>query len=162
MTQQPDRAPSYSPTPADRSHSSSVKSAWTIATIGVGVVLIVLIGPFPTCFFKVAFGAPCPGCGLTRATLAMLSLDFAGVYRFHPLAPVVSPVLGWVLLRPLLVRVGIVSPDWLVPRGRLFTALLVGLVIALWVVYAVRLTGGLGGHPDPVTFRDGWVTRWWF
>lgn len=45
-------------------------------------------------FFKVVFhsmcplvvitGFPCPGCGLTRAGLAVLSLDFARAWSIHP------------------------------------------------------------------------------
>lgn len=28
---------------------------------------------------------PCPGCGMTRAWLCALRLDFAGAFEFHPL-----------------------------------------------------------------------------
>lgn len=30
-------------------------------------------------------GFPCPGCGMTRAWLQALRLDFAGAFRWHPL-----------------------------------------------------------------------------
>ena len=30
-------------------------------------------------------GVPCPGCGMTRAWLQALRLDFAGAFRWHPL-----------------------------------------------------------------------------
>ena len=36
---------------------------------------------------------PCPGCGLTRATLAIARLDFARVWSMHPFAFVLSPLL---------------------------------------------------------------------
>ena len=29
-------------------------------------------------------GFPCPGCGMTRALLCVLKLDFAGAWRMHP------------------------------------------------------------------------------
>lgn len=36
------------------------------------------------CPLVVLAGFPCPGCGLTRAGFAVLSLDFAGAWRIHP------------------------------------------------------------------------------
>lgn len=30
-------------------------------------------------------GIPCPGCGMTRAILALLRLDFAAAFSFHPM-----------------------------------------------------------------------------
>lgn len=47
--------------------------------------LLALI-PFPTCILRLALHIPCPACGLTRAALCLLRLDFAGAQRFHPLA----------------------------------------------------------------------------
>lgn len=36
------------------------------------------------CPLVVLTGFPCPGCGLTRAGFAVLSLDFAGAWKIHP------------------------------------------------------------------------------
>lgn len=36
---------------------------------------------------------PCPGCGLTRATLRLLALDVRGALAFHPLVFLVLPLL---------------------------------------------------------------------
>jgi hypothetical protein len=133
-----------------------------MAGLGVAIALLLMLGAFPTCFFKLAVGAPCPGCGLTRATLALLRLDWAEVWRLHPLAPVISPLFGWLLLRPLAVRIGWVAPQagWL--RGRALTVAIVSVVLAMWILYLARLAGALGGHPDPVSLGEGWLTRWWF
>ncbi|MFD0894123.1 DUF2752 domain-containing protein [Luteolibacter ambystomatis] len=46
------------------------------------------------CPFKSVTGHACPGCGLTRATLAMLRGDWAAMVKFHPLAPVFT--LFWI------------------------------------------------------------------
>lgn len=35
------------------------------------------------CVFQAAFGIPCPGCGMTRAVLAALRLDFAAAFGYH-------------------------------------------------------------------------------
>jgi hypothetical protein len=148
--------------PAETPAPGRSAPGWSSVGWGLAIAVIILIGPFPTCLFKLAVGAPCPGCGLTRATLALLQLDFDASFHFHPLALVVSPLLGWVLGRPLLVRLGLVAEDRFLLSARASTWLVVVLVVALWVVYVARLAGALGGHPDPVVLSDGWLTRWWF
>ena len=37
------------------------------------------------CIFRLMTGIPCPGCGMTRAWLAALRLDFAAAFAYHPL-----------------------------------------------------------------------------
>ena len=37
------------------------------------------------CLFQHFLGIPCPGCGMTRAMLAVLQLDFAAAFRYHPM-----------------------------------------------------------------------------
>jgi len=47
------------------------------------------------CPFKVMTGLPCPGCGLTRATVALLHGDLSTSLHFHPLAgPMVLAMLA--------------------------------------------------------------------
>lgn len=138
------------------------RPSWGVAGLGIAIALLLLFGAFPTCLFKLAVGAPCPGCGLTRATIALLRLDFAEVWRLHPLAPLLGPLVGWMLLRPLLLRLGWVSSETGVLRGRALTWSVIAVVLLMWVVYVARLAGALGGHPDPVSLQDGWLTRWWF
>jgi len=40
-------------------------------------------------------GFPCPGCGLTRAGISVLRLDFVSAWRFHPF---IFPILLFILL----------------------------------------------------------------
>ena len=47
-----------------------------------GIILIVL---FYRCPAKKIFGIDCPGCGLTRACLSALRLDFRTAFEYHPL-----------------------------------------------------------------------------
>lgn len=38
-----------------------------------------------TCVFLHFTGIPCPGCGMTRAFLSVIRLDFLGALRYNPL-----------------------------------------------------------------------------
>lgn len=40
---------------------------------------------YSTCLLKELVGIPCPGCGMTRAYLSLLRLDFKKAFYFHPL-----------------------------------------------------------------------------
>jgi len=112
-----------------------VASPWLVATI-FGV-------PFcPTALF---LHTSCPGCGLTRATWAMLGGDFAGAVALHPLAPLVSPffvgTFGYLGLRYVIAGRTDMKP-WLVTAVGVLSALLV-------LLWAARLFGAFGG-PVPV------------
>ena len=37
------------------------------------------------CLFLTRLGVPCPGCGMTRALLALLRLNFASALGYHPM-----------------------------------------------------------------------------
>ena len=56
-----------------------------LAAVGVLVLLY-------HCPFRYFFGVACPGCGMTRALLAVLRGDFAAAFGYHPLWPFLLPV----------------------------------------------------------------------
>ncbi len=59
------------------------KSALAVlAVLGFYAVLWLLGG---TCPIKWLTGLSCPGCGMTRACLAALRLDFGAALHYHPL-----------------------------------------------------------------------------
>ncbi len=121
-----------------------------------GVLLLVDV---PACPMRVAFGVPCPGCGLTRATLAMAQLDFGAMLRFHPLAPLLTPMYIYAVVRAALTYAGIVSterkdlfsiaPKWVWPIALV-------LILGVWVA---RMAGLLGGLPDPLDPANGLIGR---
>ncbi|MHB1483326.1 MAG: DUF2752 domain-containing protein [Saccharofermentanales bacterium] len=45
------------------------------------------------CLIRVVTGFPCPGCGLTRATLALLNLDFKSALVFNPMVFFIWPLI---------------------------------------------------------------------
>lgn len=66
------------------------------------LVLMTVVDVF--CPLRAVTGVPCPGCGLTRAWLAALRLDFPAAFQAHPLF----------LLAPALVLLALVK------GGRIF------------------------------------------
>ena len=36
-----------------------------------------------TCIVKSILGVPCPGCGMTRAAICAIRLDFIGAFEYH-------------------------------------------------------------------------------
>lgn len=100
-----------------------------------------------TCPIKFVTGVSCLGCGMTRAWLSALRLDWAGAVAFHPLFWLPVPAVGLFLLRKRL-------PRWLVWTGG-------GAICgAFCVVYLTRLLSGA----DPVVVwspEEGLICRLW-
>ncbi|RYZ03617.1 MAG: DUF2752 domain-containing protein [Myxococcales bacterium] len=109
-----------------------------------------------------SFGVPCPGCGLTRATLALLQGDVHAALHLHPLVWLLTPLfvlfVGSGLLE--LVRAPEREPWRASPirwRGRVFN-LVAGLVLSLTLgVWMLRFAGYFGG-PVKVTSLTAWLT----
>ncbi|MCS6799697.1 MAG: DUF2752 domain-containing protein [Myxococcota bacterium] len=117
-----------------------------------------IVSDLPICPTKVAFGVPCPGCGLTRATLALLQGDWAAWWRMHPFAIVFAPLVAWWLVRSVLEAGG-----WLRsardPLAAIPSWIWMGLVVAFVGFWIARLAGLFGGHPDPVDPASGLYGR---
>ena len=80
------------------------------------------------CVFLRYFHVICPGCGMTRAVKALLRLDFAGAWRFHPM----------VFSMPLLVLY--IALDGRVFRKKAVNILVLSLIGAGFAVnYALKL-----------------------
>ena len=57
-------------------------------------LLIFIFCLFYRCPFKLFLHVECPGCGMTRAIISVLKLDFRQAFAYHPLFPIV--ILGGV------------------------------------------------------------------
>lgn len=80
------------------------------------------------CVFLRYFHVICPGCGMTRAVRALLRLDLAGAWRFHPM----------VFSMPLLVLY--IALDGRVFRKKAVNILVLSLTGAGFAVnYAIKL-----------------------
>ena len=88
------------------------------------------------CPLRQLFGVKCPMCGMTRAVLSLLRLDFSGAFHWHPAWPLVLILLPLYVILELR-RVG---------SGRIPGVL---LILVLVVSYVVRLI-----LRDPVIWPD--------
>ena len=51
----------------------------------LGVLYAVMYFANTTCIVKSIVGFPCPGCGMTRAVISALRLDFTAAFALHPM-----------------------------------------------------------------------------
>lgn len=89
-----------------------------------------------TCPIRFLTGISCAGCGMTRAWLALLRLDFSSAFAYHPLFWLPVPGLVVLLLRRR------------IPKS-LFRLTLAVIVVLFLVVYVIRL---LSPEDTVVTF----------
>jgi hypothetical protein len=104
----------------------------------------------PLCPFALVTRHPCPGCGLTRAALALAIGRVDEALRLHPLSIVLVPAVGGALAYNALVyvREGRFTAAASL-QGRFATALAVALGLAGLAVWIARFFGAFGG-PVPV------------
>lgn len=118
------------------------------ATVLAGIVLfyVVLEALGVTCPIKFFTGISCAGCGMSRAWLALLRLDFPAAFAFHPLVLLPIPAALLLLLQKRLPRRVVSVGLW--SCGALFI-----------LVYFIRLA--LPG--DVVVFapQSGAIWRFW-
>jgi len=118
---------------------------------GLGGLFLLLVSAQVPCAFAHIFHLPCPGCGSTRAMLALASGDLHALLRYNPLAPFMSALLLVLVVQALASllatgtfhRVGDGKAGMLVSRGAL-------LIATLQVVVWIARFGGFLGGPVPV------------
>jgi hypothetical protein len=112
----------------------------------LAVLALLLLLRAPVCPMAAITHHPCPGCGLTRATVALLRGHLGEAVRLHPLAPLVSPLIGGFLAYAAAryVREGRWPATEGKAAGRMAAAGLL-LWVMLMVVWLARFQGAFGG-----------------
>lgn len=123
-------------------------------TLGLAPFFGAMFLDLPMCPSAAAFGIPCPGCGLTRATLAALHGHFAQAFHYHPLFLLVTPVYVFVLssLAWGYIRGGMDK----IPSQRtsvIVSTLAIVIFISLFGVWLARFFGAFGGPVPVVRFN---------
>ncbi|MFO0607549.1 MAG: DUF2752 domain-containing protein [Polyangiales bacterium] len=106
------------------------------AVVGAACAALALL-PFSTCLSRIVLRRPCPGCGMTRAVLALLRGDVAASLRYNPAA------LPGAALAAAAVALAAALPEGHPLWGRFTRAALTALALALTAVWALRLAGVL-------------------
>lgn len=123
----------------------------------IGIVTLVATAMAAAAYFELALcpmavvtGIPCPGCGMTRATLSALHGDFATAFRYHPLALLIVPLFATYATAHAVsyIRHGVSQVDKIV-SGKWVDRLLVLFIVAMIGVWVARFFGAFGG-PAPV------------
>jgi len=85
------------------------------------------------CYFKLCFGVPCPGCGLTRAFCCLAHLEIWRAMQFNFLAPMLLAWLtAWWALSVARLRRPVEDPRWFRGFGR-------WVMVSFLVFYAGRM-----------------------
>jgi hypothetical protein len=108
--------------PGSSSRRRAVRIAcWLLATVSGALLLAAMRRhgqPAPNavsfCLFRRLTGIPCPLCGLSRASLALVRGDWREVFRMHPLAPLLALECGAVWLAS-----GAWAAGWRLPQPQI-------------------------------------------
>lgn len=147
----------HAPEIALRRAASPFRRAVLVLALAAIAALVIALDA-PLCPSATLLGLPCPGCGLTRASLALVRGDIATAVRLHPLAPLLAPlalsVAGLALVR--FVRGDSEpGPNWLARSSPRLVTTLAGVLVVLVVgVWLARFFGAFGG-PVPVHSLPG-------
>ncbi len=106
-----------------------------LKALGVCLILTTAIwifaAPVNGCAVRFFTGIPCPSCGMTRAMLALLRLDFRAAFYYHPLVYPLLPLLSFIVIRYVFWGVS--------PADKRYIRLYVGTLIVFIAVWLIRV-----------------------
>lgn len=105
-----------------------------------------VVAQIPVCPVAILARQPCPGCGLTRAAIALASGNWARAIEVHPLSPIIVPLAVVALTVNLASFVIRGRGAWAEgARGRVVTAVAVLIGVAMVAVWVARFFGAWNG-----------------
>ena len=92
---------------------------------------------FLPCIFKGVTGIPCPGCGMTRACLAILQGEFSTAWRYHPVSFLLIGLSILIVFQPEYAQEtwGAIS----LIKQEIIVSILILLCLGLWLVDLKRI-----------------------
>lgn len=110
------------------------KTAFAVCTavLGTAVFCAVLYAFGVGCPIKLLTGISCAGCGMTRALISAVRLDFSAAFEYHPL---------WAVLPPTVLAVLVLA---LKRKRKAVLAVICLFALALIFVYVYRLAASDG------------------
>lgn len=100
---------------------------YLIAFAAITALVIVMWVLNIPCPIKHITGMSCAGCGMSRAILSTVSLDFAAAFAYHPL---------WIVVIPSIIAIAILGANG---KKRAATISLVCLAVLFLAVWVIRL-----------------------
>jgi len=133
-----------------------IQRSLLVATFS-GMFAGIVVFRLPFCPLASVLGVPCPGCGLTRATLALAHGDLEHALALHPLVLVLAPLFIWATASAAIDYVRGPRPSrpvrpWL--ASRTVTALGSALLVLTVGVWGARFFGYFGGPVQVETLAE--------
>jgi len=122
----------------------ALKVAALLAAVGA-----LVFSRAPLCPFAALTHTPCPGCGLTRSTLAIVRGDLGAAFELQPFAFIMSPLLGAAVIVVVFNYVSAGRAIFSAGFGRLFVPTFGVLFLCMLAFWVARFFGVHGG-PVPV------------
>lgn len=144
--------PSSSPEPPITGAVLAKRAGFAVL-LGALLAAFVIWGP-AVCPVRNSVGVPCPGCGLTRATMALLEGDFHAALHFHPLVWLMLPIFVVMVIEEVYI---FVRRDRLTLLARIPTIIWWPVGVTILVVWIARFFGAFGGPVDPPDFGRSWL-----
>lgn len=129
------------------------KRAVVAAVLAAVLAAFVVWGP-AICPVRNSVGVPCPGCGLTRSTVALLHGDFERALHFHPLVWLMLPIFLVMVIEEVYI---FVRRERLTLLSRIPNVFWWPAGVAILAVWIARFFGAFGGPIDPPDFGASWL-----
>ncbi len=118
---------------------------WMLAAAFVAAIFIWIFGEgiltaVPDCFFEAVTGLYCPGCGGSRAVIALFRGHIVKSFLYHPAVPYAFAVYVIFMVKMFLLKHFGIGKEH---NGRILIFIYIGIAIILiqWIVKLVLLIG---------------------
>ena len=92
---------------------------------------------FLPCIFKGVTDIPCPGCGMTRACLAILQGEFSTAWRYHPFSFLLIGLSILIVFQPEYTQETWVAISLI--KQKIIVSTLILLCLSLWLVHLKQI-----------------------